>query len=214
MSYILDALQKNQREQNPEGMSLSLHQGRQRSPAMKWLVAALTLVVVLNGALLAWIMFEPASDSSPTGPAAPTAASNESGQTTAPLPPQRTVSPSNPPEPRPRVRQPAPSVEPAERPVRVPAVRPTQSPAPATVALEDLPQREQTIYNDLQFSTHLFTDVQSECVVRVNGTSLRVGDSFKGLTLTRVTEMGAVFAERRDGKLRHVEVPVVERLGE
>jgi hypothetical protein len=93
-------------------------------------------------------------------------------------------------------------------------VRPTQSPAPATVALEDLPQREQTIYNDLQFSTHLFTDVQSECVVRVNGTSLRVGDSFKGLTLTRVTEMGAVFAERRDGKLRHVEVPVVERLGE
>ncbi len=196
MSFILDALKKSQAERSGAGVALRLEQRPARHPAIRWLGLALAVLVVFNLGLLAWIWG--------TG-SAETAAE----PTQAPAPVMK----------RPTLEQPAveqPTIAPqTEKSAAEPAPRrPARTPPPAPiarVALADLPAAEQILYNGFTYSTHIFTDDPSLCAVVIDGQRLMAGDAFKGLTVVAITETGVIFEETRAGRVRHVEVSMLEQ---
>jgi polyhydroxyalkanoate synthesis regulator protein len=72
--------------------------------------------------------------------------------------------------------------------------------------LQDLPRAEQSLYNGFTYSTHIYTDDPDLCAIVVDGQRLQVGDAFKGLKVTAITEQGVIFEENRRGVVREVEV--------
>jgi len=190
MSYILDALKKSQAEQAGEGVSLRMDRRTSRRGLTPWL-AGLALVLMLNCGILLWVfVFD----------------SNELGNP-APLPgrPAATVERAHEPVPEPLLQhaQPRPTVQTVARPV-APIER---------IALQDLPAREQTLYNGFIYSSHIYTDDPSLCAIVVDGQRLKAGDAFKGLRVTAITEGGVIFEETRQGVSREIEVAVLDLWG-
>ncbi len=216
MSYILDALKKNQIEETQTGVSLQ----PPRRGVPTWLAAGLVMVILINLGLVAWIYFSGTEDEQQvaTGP---------TNETLQPIPATETPAPAetatNPTpaaatatEPQtaaqrvPADSAPAPS---AARPTPAPETR-EQQPAPAAappIALRDLPASERILYDGFSYSTHIYTDDPSLCAIVVNGQRLTAGDSFQGLKVIAITEVGVVFEENRRGQRRQIEVSVLEQ---
>ncbi len=182
MSYILDALKKNQAEQLGEGVALRTTTRQKSRSTPQWLIWTLVAVLVINAGLLVWSQWGSAEQISPQ--LAPVQQ----------IPTQQTSTP----------RTPEQNIE------TTPVVQAILKPKLLTLA--ELPSNQQSIYLGLNFTSHLYTDIPSECVIRVDGISLRAGDPFKGLKVVKITELGVVFEERRNGVPRHIEVPVLEQL--
>ncbi|NOX50456.1 MAG: GspB domain-containing protein [Gammaproteobacteria bacterium] len=195
MSYILDALKKNQAEQLGEGVTLRTTTRQESRTTPQWLVWFLVAVLVVNAGLLVWSQL-----------ASPTSPQQISPQ---PAPIQQVPIQQAPIQPAPR--QQIPTQQPLNQNTEPAHVVKTVL-QPKLLALADLPSNQQSIYLGLNFTSHLYTDIPSECVIRVDGISLRAGDPFKGLKVVKITESGVIFEEQRNGIPRHIEVPVLEQL--
>jgi len=231
MSYILDALKKNQLEQEGDFSGISTFR-RQPRRLPTWLVVVLIAALLINCLLLTWIfLIQPQLDSSAgntdAGQPQPATSQGKAPLTAEPsattnLPAsnqaqQRRVESPVVPPPTPQPAPPSPvdtappaPVAAAPAPVPAPASRVVNQPPPVT-PLRELSETEQTIYNGFNYTSHIFTDEPSECAIVIDGQRLQAGDGFKGLQVVRITEAGVVFAENRRGQKRHVEVSVIEQ---
>ena len=216
MSYILDALKKNQAEQQGQGISVGAQSPATQNGWPRWLGIALGFILVANMALLAWVFVLPELRQDAPAEVTPAAAKRAPtpqplAQPTVEVPPQSEPAPaSTPVQPRaaqPIVVTPKPAAE-----VTV-AVRP-QPPAPSVVALRELPEGERLLYDGFTYSTHIYTDDPQLCAIVVDGIRLTAGDAFKGLIVDRITEQGVIFEEIRRGQRRLVEVSVMEQWDE
>jgi hypothetical protein len=219
VSYVLEALKKQEAEQNPDvAVSLSLATERSRRyRLLTWLVGATLLV---NAGILFWLLAwpqlqkeqaqkapagsiaEPTTEagsdtrsanrpaaSTASGPQSPAAGADASQPSAATLP----ATPVAQAAPTPEAAKPPP-VEPVKaEPVRDP------------VQLDRLPPDVRRRFPGLAFSTHVYAEDRDLRAVVANGRRLTEGDSLRGVTVNEITETGVVLAF--DGFL--IEVPVV-----
>ncbi len=239
MSYILDALKKNQLDQEGQLSGINPYQTRSAHRLPQWLVIVLIVALCLNLLFMLWFLVLRDPPSSPAGaiPHTPQAAAN----TAAPIPPPRqttrgqanvverqgdktkpvesvsqdtgsTHTARTPQTTRSVTQQSAQPVPKPTSPPEIKQVTPAKpAPPPRLVQLRELSAAEQTVYNGFTFTSHIFTDDPSECAIVIDGQRLVAGDAFKGLKIVRITEAGVVFSENRRGKVRHVEVSVIEQ---
>ena len=236
MSYILDALKKNQVEQAPQDVQLQLH-SRPKNKIPMWLIGSFAALLLGNLILLLyWTFFDTNGSHQQSAPPTQVRQNNSATMptgdqpasiTSEPIPTTDTTTDTTPnlqsgastankaytetinitsPQPSSesaQIRPPLSSREPNER-------------ASATIAIERfkltaLPERDQVLYNEFNYTSHIFTDDARERAVVINGQRLQVEDSFKGLKIVEITETGLVFEENRQGKVREVEVSIFEQ---
>ena len=195
MSYILDALRKADAEGSPDARTaLAIEQsGRRRHRFLLYLVLVALLV---NALLLIWV-FYPNSDGPELVLSVPPA---EEQVVLAPRPPTTAV-PATPEAPPTAERNPDPMPVPASEATVLPAPRPATLPArsqvPVTpisrvVTFSELPAGVASRLPSLEFSTHIFSQDPALRAIVINGIRLGEGESADGLTLTEVTEDGAI----------------------
>ena len=227
MSYILDALKKNQANHAGNvNLDVPVHQAS-RNPL--WLIL-IVVALFTNAGIVTWLLWpdpEPANHEQPSLSGVPK---------TAPVQPiprptiQPRPKPSAPPKAKPKEEPKAePKVEPPPRgrviyeepstptdtevsaPKPAPAnTPPTDAPDIDAVHLRDLPVAEQTLYNGFSYTSHIYTDDPDLCAVVIDGQRLQTGDAFKGLQIVAITESGVIFQENRRGVVRNVEVTPFE----
>lgn len=182
MSYILDALQHREAQDNPQAavqMVIKRHK-EQRIKAL-WLVAAAALLA--NVGVVIWLLLPMTqAPSSPTSP-------------TAPAPVQAPVTPAP--------QAPSDAAAPTAA-----AEQPAQAPPPRKIrtSLERLPASTRARFPGLAFSTHIYADDPSLRAVVVNGRRLTEGDATAGATLEHVTATGVVM----EFENYLVEIPVID----
>ncbi len=222
MSYVLEALKKQEAEQNPDvAVSLSLATERSRRyRLLTWLVGA-TLVV--NAGILFWLLAwpqlqkeqeqkeqalsvaEPNAEPGSTARSADLpAASTASGPQAAPAGAAATAAQA---ATTPEAAMSLPNEPPAE-PVKAEPVKVEPEKVEAVrepVQLDRLPPDVRSRFPGLAFSTHVYAEDRDLRAVVANGRRLTEGDSLRGVTVNEITETGVVLAF--DGFL--IEVPVV-----
>ena len=194
MSYILDALKKNQAEQAGEGMSLNMAQSQRQTRMPAWVYVVLAALLI-NGLLLTWFIVQPSEVNK--SESAKVAESTSSSVTTAPPTETRSV-PT--PAPKPIVRS-----EPAAR-----STTPPSLPTITEVQYDSLTPAEQVVYDAFSYTSHIFTDVKDLRAIVIDGQRVQIGDSFKGLKIYDITETGVIFEENRRGNIRRVQVSPFE----
>ncbi|MEZ5558836.1 MAG: general secretion pathway protein GspB [Pseudomonadales bacterium] len=224
MSYVLQALQKREAEQNPDAaVALSLVAARTRRQRL-WagLIAA---GLLLNAGLLVWLFApplavlsqgsQPAADAPARASAVPAAAPLPSGAAGALPPPSPTTRPAAA-DPQansvPALSTGAPVGSATAAAAAPPqpaaaAVEETARPAPRLrrIALADLPASARTRFPGIAFSSHIYSDDPSLRAVVANGHRVSEGERIAGLVVGEITEAGVVL-EFEDYL---VEVPVV-----
>ena len=233
MSYILDALKKNQAEQAGDGVTLRVQSNRTSSASRGVLVYILATVVLVNLGLLGWIFKDELHRNTPAQPTnvPPASAANEvlkndlEAATKRPPP-----DPTNQPNATPTAGSAAKTTSPAAMPrsttgtpatvqppsasssaPNVAAARPGKAESTRTpIALAALPAGEQIIYREFNYSSHIYTDDPSLCAIVIDGQRLKAGDAFKGLKIHAITEAGVIFDETRRGVSRLIEVSIFE----
>lgn len=176
MSYILDALQRREAEQNPEAAAALVLKQHKASRA-RTTGALIGGALLINAAVLLWL-FLPARSEPPTSnlaeaPAPASAASPEPVRAPTPMaaPPVTVVTPT------------APQPMPARTP------RP-----PRRVIIDALPRPAQDRFPGLAFSTHVYAEDPSLRAVVINGTRLTEGDAIDGTVIEQITETGVLVA--------------------
>ena len=223
MSYILDALKKNQAEQAPEMPGLRLDGGspenKPKTSWQLWVSIAVGVLLLLNLGFLGWQAITPDVEETARIEKPVTATRSVQPQATrthpSPQPVQENASatPTTEPVATANIRVIQPKQESEQDIVIAPAQAPTAAPIQTDVErvqLSSLPQREQILYSSFEFTSHIYTDEPEDCAIVVNGYRLTVGDGFKGLTVVEITPEGVIFAETRRGVERHVEVSILD----
>jgi len=209
MSYILEALHKEEAERDPAAaVALTQNLAVRRQSRLLRIVLAVLLVTVLFNALLFLKLLRP-DDAAPAPPAAPAAgteprpaaaatspspADPATGRTAAGATPPR---PAVPPSPQPAAGRTAVSAPAAPQPAASPGVAGDAggsselTPAPA-VPRSELPAGVQARLPALSFSTHVYADDADLRAVVLNGRRLKEGESLDSLRLERITEDGVV----------------------
>ncbi len=195
MSYILDALKKNQAEQD-KSQALRVNATSRRRRIPHWMIALVVLLVVGNIYLVSNSYF-----GQPEVSPEPVSESVAEPARVSELPSVPPAPPSSSPSPEPTLE----TVQPAATPEPIVEAPPIEIPA------DELNDTERLLYDELDFTSHIYTDNPDDCAVVIDGQRLSPGDGFKGLVVIEITETGVVFEENRNGRRRHVEVNVIER---
>lgn len=138
-------------------------------------------------------------------PSAPVAAAAPPAEASAPSPAESGTAPE--PRPAPAAETTATEPPPAEVAQPTPSTPPEPSgladagaegtpdaaPAPAPVAIRDLPARIQRSIPTLEFATHIFGDEPRYREVTINGRRYAEGERVEGMLLAEITETGVVF---------------------
>ncbi len=199
MSYILDALQHREAQDNPDtAVQMVIKRHKDQRNRMLWLVVSLALLV--NGGVVIWLLL----------PGAQTATEPTAQTTPAPaLTPAPAKAPAAP-APGASAQTPVVQTTPeAAAPVPPAAVAaPTREPLPRKIrsSLEGLPASTRARFPGLVFSTHIYAEDPSLRAIVVNGRRLTEGGSIAGATLEHVTATGVVM--EFDDYL--VEIPVID----
>ena len=171
MSYILDALKKDQARQAGPGLKLGV-QSNQPGPLPRWLGISLGLILIANLALLVWLFVIPRlAENEPATVAQTTTAAPD------PLPASEPITVAESAE----TATPSPVAEPAPAPPASSTTpKPATQPAPQrqpieSVALLDLPEGQQTLFNSFTYSTHIYTDDPQLCAIVIDGIRLTAG---------------------------------------
>lgn len=209
MSYILDALRKSETERRqgkvPDlGQQVQLiHKPRKKAvPAAVWIAVAL----VINAAVLALIFWPTVAQNkastvaadTPMAPAQPSG--TEPGIKATPIANAQTSVPVDvPPLLSPAASAPAETGDPEPR-LKPTIIVPDRSLADVTMPepvpegrvphLVELPVPFQKGIPDLQFNSHIYASEPSARRVMINNQYMRVGDSFSGIRVERITEDG------------------------
>lgn len=213
MSFVLEALQKQEAAGDPDAAVSLARQATERRRYRLW-AGLFAAAVVVNLLVLGWV-FGPLllREAVPPAPDPSSAA----------VAPQAAV--SRPPEPQPAARlaepvavaAPTAAPGPATRPARAqptptgPATearatdRPGPAPRPLDVALRDLPAAARARFPGLAFSTHIYAEDADLRAIVANGQRLSEGDRVSGLEIVEITETGVVLAFER----YRVHVPIV-----
>ena len=227
MSYVLEALKKQEAEQNPDvAVSLSMvAERRHRYRLLTWLVGA-TLVV--NAGILFWFLVWPqlqqdqsrtvaeskAAENAPS-PAmdVPAASERPDPQTTTDIPTAAVAASAavasdlaNRQSAAALATTPAMAAQTAAEAARASAdedENPEQD--RQLVQLDRLPPEVRSRFPGLAFSTHVYAEDRDLRAVVANGRRLTEGDSLRGVTIDEITETGVILAF--DDYL--IEVPVI-----
>lgn len=217
MSYILDALKKSEAERDPvTAANLALTEQRRRSRS-QLLIAAITVGLLANAAVLAWIFGRGASDAvTPTPHAAisatqpqatsPVRTSLTSSTASAPMAPTGTPS-ADAAAPPTATRQPTiRGVAPAQPDQVVATVTaPSRATARKRLRLAELPTTTRNRFPGLAFSTHVYADDPTLRAIVANGERLGEGDEIGGARVEQITEDGVLMAFEE----YLVEIPVI-----
>jgi len=193
MSLVLDALRRQQAEQEP-GAAVTLALAAEHRHRQRMWIAVLAVALMLNAAVLAWIFIgrdagmsagpdtTPQPATAPTQPAAPTASE------VVPAAPEPTTagatSPAADTAPTPTPPAAAPAPPSPEPPLRVIVER---------LPLDALPGSVRARFPGIAFSTHVYAADPSLRAIVANGERLQEGERVRGLLIREITETGVVF---------------------
>ena len=220
MSYILDALQKKQAEQNTRGISVRTDsQPNTRKVVTPAWMALFSVILALNLAVLLWFIFSNGSSPDSDVPLATTPVKTN----------EATVlhNPSTPPETntlQPIVATSAQTdqaqqaseeqeIEAAsqkERPVlvldaKIEKVEPLVG-VLQLLSLSDLSATERAMYEGFNYTSHIYTSSEDLRAVVIDGQRVQIGDRFNGLKIHDITETGVIFEDNRGGDIRRIQV--------
>jgi general secretion pathway protein B len=214
MSFILDALRKSEHERERRALPGLVESpvSRQAPSTLAWVLGTFGVLLVLNAAILLYVLLRPATTSPAPVPAPapvatvlppPVAAAVRAGPNLAPGDPSRIrplaaeVAAADPmqevPEPPPVTHRVAP--EPA------PAIAPGRAPINGTVwpTLRQLPAAEASTLPPLNLDLHVYSSIAAQRFVIINGQRVREGGQLhEGLTVEQITPEGALL--NRQGK--------------
>lgn len=220
MSYILDALQKKQAEQNTRGISVRTdsHSAARKTVTPTWM-ALFSTILALNLAVLLWFIFSNRSspDSDVQLAATPLKTNKAAALHNPSNPPVTdTLQPIVPTWTQADQAQTAPEeqgiqVERQEvKPVPVSRAKIEIVEPPARVlqllSLSDLSATERALYEGFNYTSHIYTSSENLRAVVIDGQRVQIGDSFNGLKIHDITETGVIFEENRNGNIRRIQV--------
>lgn len=179
MSYILDALNKSERDRErnqPPRLTSVHHQPGRRAPWWRWFIGLLVLAV-LNTLLVGyWMRDEPA------GPTERDTSSERKQAEVEKLPTDGT----------PESRAASTTTAPQGELITPPDIGSTQP-----VRISTLPADVQKQIPDLSFTSHIYSSDPSLRAVTINGRQVREGESLGNeLTLVEITEDGVILRYR------------------
>jgi type IV secretory pathway VirB10-like protein len=190
MSLVLDALRRQQAEQEP-GAAVTLALAAEHRHRQHVWMGVLAVALTLNAAVLAWIFLgrdgaqSPGADPAALAVLVPSEAATLAAD--APVPAA--------PAPAPDVATtPAPAAQPATTPVTV-APAPPAAPLRVIVErlpLDALPSSVRARLPGIAFSTHVYAADPSQRNIVANGERLQEGESVRGLLIREITETGVV----------------------
>ena len=203
MSFILDALRKSEHERERRAVPGLV--GVQRAPTLRsrlpWALAAVGLLLAVNGAVLLYVLLRPAAVPAATIGAAPP---RTGGEPTL-EPPAAVARPATPPLVRPLASEVAsadPALDVPEPPLAggtpaLPAPRPATPRAVDADAglptVRELPTAVAASLPPLHLDLHVFSSDRAQRFVIINGQRLREGGQLQeGLALVQITPRGAV----------------------
>lgn len=209
MSYVLDALKKSQAEQTGDPISVNMTSvSRRTNLPIVILSVALFANVVLVGA---YLLFERSQSASFANTAPPIDTGVRESVPWPEVPPaNRTslpvlaTSPEQPSKPSNAVLEPAPS--PAAASEASGMTQPETRAVIDVLTINDLTPDERALYQDLSFTSHIYTEARDLRALVIDGERVRIGDRFKALTIHDITETGVIFEENQYGQLRRIEV--------
>lgn len=210
MSYILDALRKSESERRqgrvPDlGQQVQfIHKPRKKTSPLVLLVGA---GLLLNAAVLAVVFWpEPAKAPQPTEPVPAEPAQNSERTPTRPETGEDVQSSPEETEPAPIAQESPTIIVPSRTSSGSSGSRSGQSaeyvvphisggPVPHLV---EMPLTFQKSIPDLVFNSHIYASEPSSRRVMINNNYLKVGDSFEGIRVQKITEEGVVLS--RNGR--------------
>lgn len=232
MSYILDALKKDQAQQT-EGVSINVHTTTPTKRMSPW-VPILGVALILNAGVLGWILWKDtaADDNGSIAQLTTPESSNPVLASSVSEPTIATSANTQQADPQSRPRQVAAEARPepvSPVPIQVAPTRPATSErtvtpertvvpsssgvptAPInhnieTYALSDLPGDQRARFAQLSYTSHIYTRDASLRAIVVNGERLQAGDEILDLTVYEITETGVVFEQVHAGTVRRVAV--------
>jgi len=220
MSYILDALQKKQAEQNTQGISVRTDaQPTARRVATPTWMALFSVILALNLAVLLWFIFSNASSPDIDMQLATTpvkgnevAVSHDLStppETTTLQPMVTTSAQKDQPQPAPE-EQGTEVASQKEMPVLVSSTN-IEKVAPAVgvsqpLSLSDLSATERALYEGFNYTSHIYTNSEDLRAVVIDGQRVQIGDRFNGLKIHDITETGVIFEDSRGGDIRRIQV--------
>lgn len=200
MSYILDALRKSEQERRQiEVGGQVLAPDHNAGGRNAWLPWALATALVVNSALVGWLLLRNGAE---TSPAATVAAAEPVELAPQPEPPRTAPAladvvgkPQAMPTAAPTPAQPAP--QPVKPPVAAASAPVAAAPALMALPLSAMPADFQRAIPDINVSVHVFAEQPASRWVLVNGRRAHEGQEIAaGLKLERITPDGMVLQFR------------------
>lgn len=192
MSYILDALQRNEAESNPDAAAnLALNQDLKRRERRNMLIGAgVIIALVVNAVLLFWLVGPDDLADAPikvrTADAAP--ANGPATQTPGASREQTPATPARTTAEATRRVETTPAVA-----TSAPTRRPTAKPVPTRIlTLQQLPAAQRNRFPQLTFTSHIYADAADLRAVVVNGRRLEEGQRLGAVVLESITTDGVV----------------------
>ncbi|HEX7035757.1 MAG TPA: general secretion pathway protein GspB [Pseudomonadales bacterium] len=209
MSFVLEALKKQEADRDPDAAVSLAKAGALHRRHRRWM-ALFAVAMAANAVLVGWLLWG--------GPAAPRAGDGAAATVEQP------ASTQSAPQPRSSAMWEAPAVaaepgpalaaelrrsEPAPAPVTPPPVaakQPEPAPAPAAaqtsaptagpgiVGLDELTPAERRRFPGIAFSTHIYSEDPELRAVVANGQRRQEGDRIRGLEILQITRDGVVLA--------------------
>jgi hypothetical protein len=209
VSFVLEALKKQEANDNPEAAAVLAVAGMQQRRYRLWVGLAIAAMVVNVGAV-AWLIGSPwlaeatATDTAIGVAAVDVAAANVSAADAgairadpgtaepvavaepAPAPASSTVTAA-------AAQPPAPAPAAIVAPVPQPDVQ-RQPPRTRRMALQDLPADVRRRFPGIAFSTHIYAEDRDLRAIVANGQRLSEGDTIRGLRIEEISETGVMLS--------------------
>ena len=208
MSFVLEALKKQEAARDPEAAVSLARQHADRRRHRLW-AGLFALAMAVNVAFLGWLFapWKPAPDGTESPgpdagvPASPAGLPQDARRTAVP----ESTPASTPASTSTTAAAPTPASEPTAEATPEPATAPPPRPAPVTIALADLPAGTRARFPGIAFSTHIYSEDRDLRAIVANGQRLSEGDRIRGLKILAITEAGVTLAFEN----YRVEVPIV-----
>lgn len=182
MSFILEALKKQEAGRNPDAAVSLARQTVERRRSGLW-VTLFGIAVAANAGLLIWTFGLPWLPSSERARTMPVPESAESTRGAA-VP----ASEASPPPAAPAATPPRADDGPTATAVSEPPPRVRE------VALQNLSADARARFPGIAFSTHIYAEDADLRAIVANGQRLQEGDRIRGLEIVAITEAGVVLA--------------------